>query len=101
MAQPETKVIVSAVDRASAVLQKIGGNMDKFGKSVGERWDGIGAAVAKTAAGLYGLQALTRGLYGFAAGAVDAADKIGDLAEQYRVAAADQWPDRVSQRLHA
>ncbi len=81
MARPKAEFEVSAVDRASAVLQKVGNGVTGLGDRMTRRWDSVGAALAKTAAGLYALERVTTLVTGFAKGSADAAKEVKDLAE--------------------
>lgn len=80
-ANAKVSIELTATDRATNVLQRLGKSMGGLGRLSGGLFDGAGANIAKTAAGLYGLQAVTQKLYGFAKGSADAAKEVKDLAE--------------------
>ena len=56
MAQPRVEIQIAAVDRASAVLNKVGGVLQGVSGSVSKHWDNAGVSLVKAAAGVYALQ---------------------------------------------
>ncbi|MBU0752362.1 MAG: hypothetical protein KJ787_13900 [Gammaproteobacteria bacterium] len=83
MADNRTSIILTAEDRASATLGKVGGALDKLGGSAA----GLGAL--KTALGGLAGAFSAGALISFAKGAIDAADNLNDLSERVGISIRD------------
>lgn len=83
MADSSTRIVITAEDRASAGLTKVGDSVKRLGESAGS----LGAL--KTALG--GLAGAFAGgaLISFAKGAIDAADNINDLSQKVGISVKD------------
>lgn len=106
--QTKTELVISAVDKATATLNRIGTQMESMIKPAGDLhrafsklYDATGLGAVKSAVGnlsksLVGLATSTVGIAGvysgtmgaivqFGLAAVESADSVGDLAEKYQV----------------
>jgi hypothetical protein len=106
--QTKTELVISAVDKATATLNQIGGRMEALIKpahdlhnALGKLYDATGLGAVKSAVGglsrsLVGLATSTVGVAGVYSGTIgeivrfgieasETADKIGDLSEKYQV----------------
>jgi len=112
VSQPKTEIVISAVDRATATIEKIAARLDaatlpahRLAGAFGNLYQatGLGAvqkAVSGVTSSLVGLATASVGIAGvysgtigsimaFALHSADAADKIGDLSERYHIATKD------------
>lgn len=88
----QVKADISAKDKFSVVLGKLGGAVGKFGKTVGEELKSTGKQLAWTGAALvaagYAAKKAGEFLFGFAKEATDAGSALADLQSQTGIGAA-------------